>query len=257
MGDYSIVTELPGQRASKEQLERLYHRYKFAYTFCNKKDVLEVACGAGLGLGHIARVARKVVGGDIDENNLQFAQSHYKGNQNIEVKKLDAHQLPFEDNTFAVVILYEAIYYLTQPEKFFQEAHRILREGGILVIATVNKDWSEFNPSPFSTRYFSIPELYELLQKNRFNAEFYGAFSTLPKGFKDKIIRFLKRTAVAFHLIPKTMKGKEFLKRIFLGKLIPLPPEIKDGMTEYIPPAPIPKDKPNFNYKVIYVVARV
>jgi hypothetical protein len=53
------------------------------------------------------------------------------------------------------------------------------------------------------------------------------------------------------------MKGKEFFKRIFFGKLIPLPPEIKDGMAEYIPPVPIPHDSPNFDYKVIYAVARL
>ena len=62
---------------------------------------------------------------------------------------------------------------------------------------------------------------------------------------------------MALHLIPKTMKGKEFLKRIFFGKLIPLPPEIKDGMAEYTPPVPLPHDKPNFEYKVIYVVAHL
>jgi SAM-dependent methyltransferase len=117
-----------------------------------------------------------------------------------------------------VVILYEAIYYLEKPEKFFQEAHRVLRDGGILLIATVNKDWVEFNPSPFSTRYFSVPELNKLLHENGFNAEFYGAFSTLPKGLKENLIALIKRTAVALHFIPKTMKGKEFLKRIFFGK---------------------------------------
>jgi len=52
------------------------------------------------------------------------------------------------------------------------------------------------------------------------------------------------------------MKGKEFLKRIFFGKLIPLPSEIKDGMAEYTPPVPIPHDAPNSEYKVIYAVAR-
>jgi hypothetical protein len=53
------------------------------------------------------------------------------------------------------------------------------------------------------------------------------------------------------------MKGKEFLKRIFFGKLIPLPPEITDGMAEYSPPPPIPNDSPNSEYKVIYAVARL
>jgi SAM-dependent methyltransferase len=136
----------------------------------------------------------------------------------LEVRQLDAHQLPFEDRSFDVAILYEAIYYLAEPEKFFQEAHRVLRDGGILVIATVNKDWREFNPSPFSNRYFSVPELSKLLLDNGFKGEFYGTFSALPDGLKEKVIAYIKRIAVALHLIPKTMKGKEFLKRIFFGK---------------------------------------
>jgi hypothetical protein len=63
-----------------------------------------------------------------------------------------------------------------------------------------------------------VPELNKLLHDNGFNSEFYGAFLTLPKGLKEKIIALIKRTAVALYLIPKTMKGKEFLKRIFFGK---------------------------------------
>jgi hypothetical protein len=102
-----------------------------------------------------------------------------------------------------------------------------------------------------------VPELGKLLQDNRFNAEFYGAFSALPKGLKEKTVALIKRIAVALHLIPKTMKGKEFLKRIFFGKLISLPPEIQDGMTEYTQPVIIPYDQPNFECKVIYAVARV
>jgi len=39
----------------------------------------------------------------------------------------------------------------------------------------VNKDWPEFNPSPFRARYFSVPELNKLLQDNGFKTEFYGA----------------------------------------------------------------------------------
>jgi len=126
-----------------------------------------------------------------------------------------------------------------------------------LLIAMVNKDWSEFNPSPFRTRYFSVPELGQLLQDNGFKTEFYGAFSVLPKGMKEKVIATIRKIAVALHLIPKTMKGKEFLKRIFFGKLVPLPHEITEGMAEYIPPTSIPHDSPNFEYKVIYAVARL
>jgi len=58
--DYTTVTEMPGLKASREQLAMLYTRYAFAAKFCDGKDVLEVGCGAGQGLGYLATKARKV-----------------------------------------------------------------------------------------------------------------------------------------------------------------------------------------------------
>ena len=85
----------------------------------------------------------------------------------------------------------------------------------------------------------------------------YGAFSVLPKGVKEKIIATIRKAAVALHLIPKTMKGKELLKKIFYGRLQPLKEEIEEGICAYTPPLPIPSDIANHEYKVIYSVARV
>jgi ubiquinone/menaquinone biosynthesis C-methylase UbiE len=257
MEDYLTVTELPGYKASREQIERLYHRYHFAHAFCRDNHVLEVACGAGMGLGYLEKVAKKVVGGDIDENILKFAQNHYKERNKIELMKIDAHKLQFPDKSFDVVILYEAIYYLAQATKFIEEAFRVLRKDGVLLICSVNKDWAEFNPSPFSTRYFSAPELHQLLNHKFSDVKVYGAFPVRADTFKRKILSLMKRAAVKLHLIPKTMKGKEFFKRIFFGSLLSIPPEIKEELSEYVPPVSISVDSSNSSYKVIYAVARV
>ena len=253
--DYTTVTEVPGNRVTREQLERMFHRYHFASLFVEGKEVLEVACGAGLGLGYMARKARRVVGGDYTENLLKAAKGYYQEKSHL--LRLDAHFLPFRDRSFDVVILYEAIYYLNAVDAFLLEARRLLRNKGALLIATVNKNWSEFNPSPYSTRYFSVPELGELLQKKGFNVEMFGAFSVLPKGAREKIVASIRKLAVALHLIPKTMKGKELLKNIFYGELKPLKGEIEEGICEYSPPASIPTQMPNEEYKVIYAVARI
>jgi hypothetical protein len=61
---------------------------------------------------------------------------------------------------------------------------------------------------------------------------------------------------VAFNLIPKTMKRKEFLKRIFFGKLIPLPPEITEDMAPYEPPVEIPVDKVTRDFKILYAIGK-
>jgi ubiquinone/menaquinone biosynthesis C-methylase UbiE len=253
--DYSTVTEVPGNRVTKEQLERMFHRYCFAANFSQGKEILEVACGAGQGLGYLAKKAKRVFGGDYTEKLIKDAKRYYK--ERVPLLRLDAHFLPFRDQSFDAVILYEAIYYLAHPEQFLDEARRVLRKEGVLLLATFNKDWSEFNPSPFSTRYFSVPELGALLGEKEFKTEIYGVFSVLPKGAKEKIITTIRKAAVALHLIPKTMKGKELIKKIFYGRLQPLKEEIEEGVCEYVPPFPVPSDIANHVYKVIYSVARV
>ncbi len=255
MIDYASVTEVTGYNVTTEQLQRMCTRYRFASGFCKGKEVLEIACGSGQGIGFLAKYAKRIVGGDYDEKLVKCASNYY--GRNIEIKQLDAQDLLFKDNSFDVVILYEAIYYLLKPEKFVNEARRILRDTGILIICTANKDWSGFNPSPYSHKYFSASELFKLFKQNGFvDVKLYGDCPVTNDTIKDKIVSTIKRLAVALNLIPKTMKGKEFFKGIFMGKLFPLPPEIKEGMTEYVPPVPIPGNVPNLDYKVIFAVAR-
>lgn len=251
--DYTTVTESPGNLISSEAMSMLYTRYRYAAQFCEGKEVLEVACGAGQGLGFLGKAARRVFGGDYTENLLRTAQQHYNGR--IPLARMDAQSLPFRDSTFDVVLLYEAIYYLQDPGQFLEECRRILRTKGTLLICTVNKEWRDFNSSPFSKRYFSSQELSELLQQHHFHPQLWGAFPVGQKSLKGTIISFLKRMAVNLRLIPKTMKGKQILKRFFLGKLVPLQPEITEGMAEYVPPKKIPLDASSPKYKVLYVSA--
>jgi len=41
-----------------------------------------------------------------------------------------------------------------------------------------------------------------------------------------------------------------------MGKLIPLPHEITEGMAPYEPPAEIPNDKVNRDFKILYAVGK-
>lgn len=61
--------------------------------------------------------------------------------------------------------------------------------------------------------------------------------------------------AVNYNLIPGSLKARAYLKRIFMGRLVPLPAEVYEGMTLYEAPGPILVDKINKNFKIIYVVA--
>ncbi|GBD11408.1 putative S-adenosylmethionine-dependent methyltransferase [bacterium HR23] len=257
VNDYADVTEVPGLGATREQLSMLYTRYKWAVEFCEGKDVLEVACGAGLGLGYLAARARRIVGGDYTERLLRMAREHYRSR--VPLVRLDAHMLPFRDRAFDVVILYEAIYYLTDPGRFLAECRRVLREPGIVLICTVNREWPDFNPSHLSTRYFAARELSDLLRQHGFDVKIYGAFPALKESARGHILSLLRRTAIALHLIPRTMKGKTVLKRLFYGKLTPIPPEVVDEMAPLEPLVLLPADTPVpiKSYKVLYALARL
>ena len=113
--DYHSITEYPGLGATRDQLERLCHRYRFALEYADSRDVLEVACGSGIGMGYLAKRAGTVVGGDIDHRNITIARSLYT-NSAVKICNMDAHYLPFKNATFGLVLLFEAIYYLGNPE---------------------------------------------------------------------------------------------------------------------------------------------
>lgn len=251
---YVTVTELPGSGATREQLAMLYTRYHFAATHCAGKDVLEVACGPGIGLGYLERSARVVVGGDYDEVMLRHACAYYRDRARL--LRLDAQVLPFASQSFDVVLLFEALYYLRDPDRFVREARRVLRAEGTLLISTVNREWADFNPSPFTHRYLSAAELKLMLGEHGFSVELYGAFPAQAASARDSLLSAARRTAVRLRLIPRSMKGKQVLKRLIYGRLTPLPAEARDGMAELSPLAEVSGQGATTAFKVLYALGR-
>ncbi len=255
-GSFRKITEQPGQRASREQLVRLFHRYHFARPFADGRTVLEVGCGSGLGLGYLAEVAQSVIGGDIDQENIDEATEHYSDRSSIQVALLDAHELPLEDGEVDAVVCLETIYYLKSPEVFAKEASRVLSGGGVLVISTVNSDWRDFHPSIYSHMYFSVPELNDLLKSAFTDIRFFGAFRTQTTGVREKLRSFLKRAAIKANLMPGSYRVRVVLKRAFLGRLKPIPDEVYEGMTAYEDPVELPPEESTGEFKMFYAVAR-
>lgn len=170
--DYLSVTELSGSYVSQEQIDRICNRYYWAGKYCINKDVLEVACGMGQGLGYLSKIAKSLNAGDYSKKILKIAQEHY-GNR-IALSQFDAQNMPYKNNSMDVRILFEAIYYLSSVEKFISECRRLLRDGGKVLIATANKNLYDFNPSPYSYKYYGVVELKELFIRQGFAVEFYG-----------------------------------------------------------------------------------
>lgn len=249
------ITELASQKISAEQLERTCNRYYWARSFVEGKDIVEAGCGAGQGLGYLAKHARSVVAGDISSEVLDCTKATY--GDTLELKVFDAADMPWPDASFDAVLLFEAIYYLPDVEAFFREARRVLRPGGHLLIATANKDLFDFNPSPFSVDYYGVTELAALSAKHGFDSRFWGFVDVSQVSLRQRVLRPVKYMAARLGLIPKTMDGKEFFKKLFFGTMVDMPASILETPVPYVEPVPLPADRPDSRFKVIYCAARL
>lgn len=98
---------------------------------------LRWACGSGYFLQYIERrfPACEIHGLDIDKVLLDFARNHIK---RVKLSLHDAQQLPFSEGIFDIVCSIQVVEHLEDPTAFFEEARRVLRVDGLLIIATPN-----------------------------------------------------------------------------------------------------------------------
>ncbi len=254
MKEYIAETEIPGTLVSQWQLQVISHRYYFAAQFISGKEVLEVGCGPGLGLGYLSRSAKRVVGGDIIMDSLRLAQNHYNGR--VGLACMDAHKLPFRNDCFDVAISLAAVIYLDLPV-FLAECRRILRKNGILIINSPNKDIPGFQESRLSNKYYSANELFKLLKENDFDVELFGAFpADNQSGTTRQKLRqtFMEKAGKTLDMVPKGGAIKALLNKSIYHKTI-LKAEIDDDMAENVQLVPISCHSPDFRHRILYAVA--
>lgn len=254
--DYSGVMEIPGNRITQKAIRMMEFRNAFVGSFCEDRRVLEVACEAGHGLGMLGTKVPLVIGGDFTADLLRKAKGHC--DRRFFLPCFDAHSAPFREGGFDVVICYKALRYFPQLEKFVKECRRVLGAHGVLIPCTANKEQPDFHPSPYRVRCDSAKKLGHLLRSQDFEAELLGAFPLSTDTLRDRLVSWVKRAAVRLNLIPKTMKGKEFLKRFFLRRFVEMPSELLAGdggtlLGEFLPLRPPDAS----HYEVLSAVGRV
>jgi ubiquinone/menaquinone biosynthesis C-methylase UbiE len=101
--------------------------------------VLDVACGPGVLSAAIAKSAREVVAFDLTAAMLDKAAPRCAaaGRNNVSFREGNAADLPFADAAFDAVVTRLSVHHFDQPARVFAEIFRVLRPGGVFVVADV------------------------------------------------------------------------------------------------------------------------
>lgn len=104
--------------------------------------ILEIGCGTGRVTLEISRLCKKVVGVDFSKGMLEVAKAKSGKRKNIEYLLADIrHGLPQLDAcTFDRIVCPLLIDHVGNIRKLFVEAHRLLKQGGVLVFDDINPD---------------------------------------------------------------------------------------------------------------------
>jgi SAM-dependent methyltransferase len=115
-------------------------RYHFGAQVVAGKEVLDASCGVGYGIEILSQAgAVAVTGVDISAEAIGEANARF-GEYAAGLAEADLRDLPFEDDSFDVVVSFETIEHVEEPEKALAEIDRVLRPEGILVISSPNPD---------------------------------------------------------------------------------------------------------------------
>lgn len=165
-----------GGRIAAEHLAR----YAFATQFVRGKTVLDIASGEGYGTAIMAEKAKSIIGMDVAENAIAYAKRKYADIPNAQFELGDLTALPFDANTFDVIVCYETVEHVDDPIAAINELQRVLKDTGLLIISTPNKEnYSDrFNyNNPFHMKELAFSEFQSALGNSFKHTRLFGQFS--------------------------------------------------------------------------------
>jgi SAM-dependent methyltransferase len=111
---------------------------------CDAKSILEVGCGDGRVLRHLAEAqpgAGRLVGVDV-KNPAAHVSADLLADPKFEWITAPGHDLPFEDGSFDLAVIAHVLHHL-EPQRIgatLAEMKRVLRPGGVFLIYEMIRD---------------------------------------------------------------------------------------------------------------------
>lgn len=141
-------------------------RYRWALPAVRGRRVLDAGCGVGYGTALMTESgAAQAIGVDISRDAIRQAHDQFGHRGGFVVA--DLAELPFADDFFDVVICFEAIEHVEDPERVLDELRRVLDDDGFILLSTPNR--SVYPPgNPFHVHEY-LPDEFEQALARRFD----------------------------------------------------------------------------------------
>lgn len=157
----SIIDNVLGEKIRPKILKKLNEEE-------NLGKLIELGCGTGYFTKKLADKSESLISTDISEEMLFIARGKLKG---FEFQAMDCQGLKFDDGTFDTVFM-GLVLLFTEPEKALNESRRILRPGGLLIIADPDISFlSNYGELRFKIRalinYRKIPTTGHILNQKK------------------------------------------------------------------------------------------
>jgi len=133
-------------------------------------SVLDVGTGTGVLAIEFAKgiPAASVVGLDLSDVALELARDNAQRSRvssRVSFEKGDAEDMPFEDDTFDLVISGNTLHLLKNPVRMFNEIQRVLKPGGRFLVSDFRRSWLGILTEHVRSAY-SAEEVRDLLRQS-------------------------------------------------------------------------------------------
>jgi 2-polyprenyl-6-hydroxyphenyl methylase/3-demethylubiquinone-9 3-methyltransferase len=107
--------------------------------------ILDIGCGGGILCEPLARLGASVVGADPSISNIAVARRHAaQSGLTIDYRATAAEELAAAGEMFDVVLAMEVVEHVTDVGLFVEHAAAMVKPGGLLVVATLNRTAKSF-----------------------------------------------------------------------------------------------------------------
>ena len=140
----------------------------------DRTDFLEIGCGTGEVSKYVAKnYVGNIIATDVDPEQIVIARKNTGTISNLTFKEVDAIDLPFDDESFDVVISFGVLHHVDKWKTALSEITRVLKPNGYFIFAEVIYPETVTNMDKSSNHSFglasvNVDEVNFFLKKNGF-----------------------------------------------------------------------------------------